>query len=310
MPGVADRAAELTRMRVPYVHARVVLAERPTSAKPGDEALVLPDGSMEGFVGGDCAESTVRAQSLALLDSGDSLLLRITPEPEEAPPGVLSVHNPCLSGGTLEIFLEPRRPPPLVVVQGETPIARALLVIGQALGYELVRHSGVLPVDVAAVIVASHGRDESELLGAAVTAEVPYIGLVASPKRGAAVVAALDLGDQPVAIHTPAGLDIGARTPEEIALSILADIVARRPRPTGRTAMLDSADGAHGIDAAAPAQATDPVCGMTVAAVDSSLHLDHAGTRYYFCGSGCLRAFAADPAGFGAVVTTPDPSSP
>ena len=312
MPEVADRAAELTRMRVPYVHARVVLAERPTSAKPGDEALVLPDGSMEGFVGGDCAESTVRAQSLALLDSGDSLLLRITPEPEEAPPGVLSVHNPCLSGGILEIFLEPRRPAPLVVVQGETPIARALLVIGRALGYELMPHSHVLPDDVVAVIVASHGRDESELLRAAVTAGVPYIGLVASPKRGAAVVAALDVDDSSgrSAIHTPAGLDIGARTPEEIALSILADIVARRPRPTGRAAMLDSADGRHGIDTPTATDATDPVCGMTVVAVDSSLHLDHDGTRYFFCGSGCLRAFAADPAGFGGLGTSPGSSSP
>ncbi len=302
---VTDRAAELTRMRVPYVHARVVLAQRPTSAKPGDQALVLPDGSMEGFVGGDCAESTVRAQSLALLDSGDSLLLRITPEPEaepqEAVAGTLSVHNPCLSGGTLEIFLEPRRPPPLVVVEGDTPIARALLAIGRPLGYELVRHSGALPADAAAVVVASHGRDEADLLREAVAAQVPYIGLVASPKRGSAVVASLDLEDQPVsAIHTPAGLDIGARTPEEIALSILADIVARRPRPTGRTALVDPSAGAAAAHPPVASQASDPVCGMTVAAVDSSLHLEHDGTRYYFCGSGCLRAFAADPAGFGA----------
>jgi len=302
---VTDRAAELTRMRVPYVHARVVLAQRPTSAKPGDQALVLPDGSMEGFVGGDCAESTVRAQSLALLDSGDSLLLRITPEPEaepqEAVAGTLSVHNPCLSGGTLEIFLEPRRPPPLVVVEGDTPIARALLAIGRPLGYELVRHSGALPADAAAVVVASHGRDEADLLREAVAAQVPYIGLVASPKRGSAVVASLDLEDQPVsAIHTPAGLDIGARTPEEIALSILADIVARRPRPTGRTALVDPSAGAAAAHPPVASQASDPVCGMTLAAVDSSLHLVHDGTRYYFCGSGCLRAFAADPAGFGA----------
>jgi len=305
---IADRAAELTRMRVPYVHARVVLALRPTSAKPGDQALVLPDGSMEGFVGGDCAESTVRAQSLALLDSGDSLLLRITPEPEsepqEAVAGTLSVHNPCLSGGTLEIFLEPRRPPPLVVVEGDTPIARALLAIGRPLGYELVRHSVALPADAAAVVVASHGRDEADLLRAAVAAQVPYIGLVASPKRGSAVVASLDLDDQLVtAIHTPAGLDIGARTPEEIALSILADIVARRPRPTGRTALLDASSGAVVGHAPVASEARDPVCGMTVAAVDSSLHLDHDGTRFYFCGSGCLRAFAADPAGFGVAVS-------
>ena len=339
---IADRAAELTRMRVPYVHARVVLAQRPTSAKPGDQALVLPDGSMEGFVGGDCAESTVRAQSLALLDSGDSLLLRITPEPEsepqEAVAGTLSVHNPCLSGGTLEIFLEPRRPPPLVVVEGDTPIARALLAIGRPLGYELVRHSGSLPDDVAAVVVASHGRDEADLLRAAVAAQVPYIGLVASPKRGSAVVAALDLDDQSVtalplpgtslaspgrsatpmpgtslaspgrsAIHTPAGLDIGARTPEEIALSILADIVARRPRPTGRTALLDASSGAVVGHAPVASEASDLVCGMTVAAVDSSLHLVHDGTRFYFCGSGCLRAFAADPGGFGADTSSMSP---
>jgi len=309
---VTDRAAELTRMRVPYVHARVVLAQRPTSAKPGDQALVLPDGSMEGFVGGDCAESTVRAQSLALLDSGDSLLLRITPEPEaepqEAVAGTLSVHNPCLSGGTLEIFLEPRRPPPLVVVEGDTPIARALLAIGRTLGYELVRHSGALPADAAAVVVASHGRDEADLLREAVAAQVPYIGLVASPKRGSAVVASLDLEDQPVsAIHTPAGLDIGARTPEEIALSILADIVARRPRPTGRPALLDASSGAVVGRAPVASEASDPVCGMTVAAVDSSLHLVHDDTRFYFCGSGCLRAFAADPGGFGADTSSMSP---
>ena len=102
--------------RVPYVHARVVLAERPTSAKPGDEALVLPDGTIEGFVGGTCAESTVLAQGLALIDSGESLLLRITPEPEPPQPGKLVVHNACLSGGTLEIFLEPVLPAPRLVV--------------------------------------------------------------------------------------------------------------------------------------------------------------------------------------------------
>jgi xanthine dehydrogenase accessory factor len=104
-PDLTARAAALRAQRVPFVHVRVVLAENPTSAKPGDEALVLTDGTMEGFVGGTCAETTVRSQSLALFDSGDATLLRITPEPDHDQPGYRFVHNPCLSGGTIELFL-------------------------------------------------------------------------------------------------------------------------------------------------------------------------------------------------------------
>lgn len=139
------RGLELRRARAAYVHARVVVAEKPTSAKPGAEAIVLADGTLEGFVGGACAESTVRAQALALLDSGDTLLLRITPEPEEPRPGSLTVHNPCLSGGTLEIFLEPIIPAPLVVVAGDTPIARALLELVGPLGHAGSMYDGTLP---------------------------------------------------------------------------------------------------------------------------------------------------------------------
>jgi xanthine dehydrogenase accessory factor len=285
---VERRAAELRRQRVPYVHARVVLAERPTSARPGDEAIVLGDGTMEGFVGGECAEATVRSRALALLDSGESLLLRITPEPEGPAPGRLVVHNPCLSGGTLEIFLEPEIPVPRVLVAGESPVARALLALGRPVGYEVDAYDGEIPADTSAVVVASHGRNETGVLQAALAAGVEYVGLVASRKRGEAVVAALDVDDGArSAVVTPAGLDIGARTPQEVALSILADIVARRPQPSLRPPSPSEP---------ATAAAVDPVCGMSVAAVETSLHLDHDGQRYWFCGSGCLRAFAADPA--------------
>ena len=278
----------LRRRRVPFVHARVVLAERPTSAHPGDEAIVLPDGTIEGFVGGDCAESTVRAQALTLLDSGESVVLRISPTPEQPVPGKLMAHNPCLSGGTLEIFLEPQRPAPLVAVCGDSPIAHALATVGAAIGYEVVRATEP-PADASAVIVASHGRDEAGVLATALASGVDYVGLVASPKRGAAVVADLDVADDLKArVVTPAGLDIGASTPEEVALSILADIVARRRRPSARAVGEATAEPST-------ATATDPVCGMTVAASDASLHLDHGARRDYFCGTGCLRAFAAEP---------------
>jgi xanthine dehydrogenase accessory factor len=324
--GVRERAAALRGERLPFVHARVVLAERPTSAKPGDEAIVLPDGTIEGFVGGTCAESTVRAQALALLDSGESRLLRISPVEEPAVPGKHTVVNPCLSGGTLEIFLEPVVPAPRVVVHGHTPIADALAALGGALGYDVERWNDAVAVDDAsAVVVASHGRDEEALLTAALRAGVPYVGLVASHKRGDAVVAALDVDeDLRARVHTPAGLDLGARIAEEVALSILAEIVALRPRPSGRPLPSDDA-GAGAIDvprandpttagrspaerelgagggaapAAGPAIAIDPVCGMEVAAVETSLHLDHEGTRRWFCGSGCLRAFASDPSAY------------
>jgi xanthine dehydrogenase accessory factor len=230
-----DRSRELRAQRVPFVHARIVLAEAPTSAKPGAEAIVLADGTIEGFVGGTCSESTVRAQAIALLDSGESLLLRITPTPEEGQAGKLVVHNPCLSGGTLEIFLEPVVPDPTLIVIGTAPVAEALLAIGQQLGYHAVRPCHVdrdVLADAAAVVVASHGRDEEAALTAALEADVPYIGLVASRKRGEAVIASLDFcAGHTSRIHSPAGLDIGARTPAEIALSIMSEIVSLRPRP-------------------------------------------------------------------------------
>jgi xanthine dehydrogenase accessory factor len=308
-PDVEARAAGLRRDRVPFVHARVVRAERPTSAKPGDEAVVLPDGTIEGFVGGACAESTVRAQGLSLLDSGESLLLRISasgdagdagaPEPE----GTLTVVNPCLSGGTLEIFLEPVIPAPTIAVHGESPIAAALAALAERVGFEVVENAGDAAggesgAPPAAVVVASHGRDEERVLEAAVRAGVPYVGLVASRKRGEAVVTALELDDaQRASVHTPAGLDIGARTPREVALSILAEIVAQRPRPSGMAQASPGATTAAGPPTA-PEVVTDLVCGMAVVADDAALHLDHAGKRYWFCGTGCLRAFAADPSAY------------
>ena len=212
------------------------------------------------------------------------------PSPEDEQPGKLTVvHNPCLSGGTLEIFLEPVIPAPMVAVHGDTPIARALAELGGPLGYAIVVWDPTVAPEAAAVVVASHGRDEEAVLDVALAAGVPYVGLVASHKRGEAVVGSLSTDASGRArVRTPAGLDIGARTPEEVALSILAEIVASRPQPSGRP-LAEQTDGSTDT-------AIDPVCGMTVAMVESSLHFDHDGARWWFCGSGCLRAFAADPA--------------
>ncbi|MGA0010517.1 MAG: XdhC family protein [Candidatus Nanopelagicales bacterium] len=288
-----ERADRLQAERVPFVHARVVLAERPTSAKPGDEAIVLADGTIEGFVGGQCALATLRAQGLAVLDRRESTLLRIAPTPEPDQPGRIVVHNPCQSGGTLEIFMEPVLPAPLVRILGTTPIGIALARVGGSLGYDMESWDssccGGAP-DLAttdAVVVASHGNGEEAVLEAAVRAGVPYIGLVASRKRGNAVLAALDLTDEEKAgIRTPAGMDIGARTAEEVALSILAEIIAQR---TAEPRAMTSTP----IDTA-----VDPVCRMDVAMIPTSLHADIDGQTWWFCCQGCLDRFTADPVAF------------
>ena len=281
----------LRQERVPFVHARVVLAERPTSAKPGDEAIVLADGTIEGFVGGQCALATLRAQGLAVLESRESTLLRIAPNPEPDQPGKTVVHNPCQSGGTLEIFMEPVLPAPLVRVLGTTPIGVALAQVGDSLGYDVQPWDASAVNDLSmtdAVVVASHGNGEEVTLEAAVRSGVPYIGLVASRKRGAAVLAALDLtDDEKSRIHTPAGLNIGARTAEEVALSIFAEIIANRsdsPRESAAGSSIGTA--------------VDPVCLMDVVMVPSSLHAEVEGTTWWFCCQGCLDRFVANPSAF------------
>jgi len=293
-PVLEERAQALRADRIAFVHARVVLAERPTSAKPGDEALVLPDGSIEGFVGGQCAESTVSSQGLSLLASGDSMLLRIAPNPEAEQPGKTVVHNPCLSGGTLEIFMEPVLPAPMLAVLGDSPIARALISLAGSLGFEA-KALDVRELESAdAVVVATHGTGEEEALVAAVRAAVPYVGLIASPKRGSAVVGSLDLSDEErKRIHTPAGLDIGARTPAEIALSVFAQVIAERPRQPQAPRSVASVTVAE--DVGEVATGIDPVCGMTVTVDGEALFADVDGERVYFCCPGCRRAYLKEP---------------
>jgi xanthine dehydrogenase accessory factor len=296
---VTDTAAELTRSREPYVQATVVRAQKPTSAHAGDTALVRADGRIDGFVGGTCAEASVRQYGLMTLSTNEPLLLRIVPG--EAPPasteeGAVTVANPCLSGGSVEIFLEPRVPAPRVLVVGDSPIATALAELGRPLGFavELCSGDDAAPrADDAALVVASHGRGEEPALTAGLRLGVPYVGLVASRIRGAAVLASLDVADdQRSRVHSPAGLDIGGRTAAEIALSVLAELVQER-RAAER-------HGAAPAAVAAPERAVDPVCGMTVAAVDSSPHATVDGVTTWFCCPGCRKAFLKDPARYAA----------
>ena len=293
-PKLARRVEALIAQRTPFVVATVVRAQRPTSVRPGDSGIVLGDGTIEGFVGGACAETSVRLQALRTLETGEALLLRIVPEGDETAEteGALVLRNPCLSGGALEIFLEPRLPAPRIAVVGETPIGRAIASIAELLGYDAELSAGPpesTSEDIA-VVVASHGHHEEEVLAAALGAGVPYVGLVASRKRGAAVIDELrarGIGDDRLArVRTPAGLDIGAGTAEEIALSIVAEIVSARAE-RGTVAAIS---------------ATDPVCGMTVAVAEATPNVEHDGRSVYFCCEGCRNAFLEAPERYAAAL--------
>lgn len=310
------RARELTEQGSPFVIATVVRVQRPTSVEPGDVALVCADGTIEGFVGGVCAQHSVRLYSLKAIEDGRPVLLRILPDGAESPDGdsvagsagaepaglasseenpelteelsnedgTVTVQNPCLSGGAIEAFLEPVLPAPRVLLAGDSPIVTVLERIGPEIGLQVVAGASPTTGDLA-LVIAAHGRDELGVLRAALEAGVPYVGLVASRKRGAAVLEQLRADgvteDLLETVETPAGLDIGARSAAEIAVSILARIVEVRRRAA--PALAQAADR--------PPTAVDPICGMTIVVADDTPSLRHGDQTIYFCCMGCKLKF-------------------
>ena len=259
----------------PFALATVVNVERPASARRGDHAVVTPDGALQGWVGGACTEPTVVREALAALADGEARLIR--------------VEGGCASEGTIEVLVEPQLPAPLLAVIGESPAARTLAELARTLGW---RVSTELGGAADAVVVASMGQGDENALEVALAGEAGYVGLVASAKRGSAVLADLrarGLDEETLArIRCPAGLDLGPSSQEEIAVAILAELVAWRHTRPGAAAEL--------VEAVQPLEAIDPVCGMTVEIAGARETAVHDGRTYYFCGAGCRRRFEADPA--------------
>ena len=247
---------------------------------------MLGDGTIDGFVGGSCADSTVRLQALRVLETGEPMLLRILPGEHDGPSdeqGTVVVANPCLSGGALELFLEPHLPPPRVAIAGEAPVARSLAGLCEPLGFLARAGAIAVPGDFAAV-VASLGHGDEEAVRSGLEAGCEYVGLVASRVRGAAVLEALradGVAEEALArVRTPAGVEIGARTHAEIALSILAELVAVRRAPVVPAAAALSPR---------PCEAVDPVCGMTVSVGPGTPTAGDVA----FCSEGCREAWLA-----------------
>lgn len=289
----------------PYVRATVVRAQEPASARPGDSAVVLPDGTIDGFVGGQCSVDAVRSTALEALRTRESLLLRVLPDAGPAfpeSPGAVVVVNPCLSGGALEIYLEPMLPASVVRVVGSSPTAAALRELAPTVGLPVCGgDDDVAPGSLLAVVVATHGGDEVGAVRAALADGAGFVGLVSSRTRGRAVLVELGAAGLPeedlARVHPHVGVDIGARTPQEIAVSIVAALV-RAVR----------VEGVHPLEPSEavpePRTAVDPVCGMTVVVHDGTPRAVVDGVEVWFCCPGCRDAHLA-AAGAGRSAGTP-----
>jgi xanthine dehydrogenase accessory factor len=328
------RAAELEASGTPFAVATVVAVRRPTSARPGSSGIIHPDGSIEGWVGGSCAQPVVVREALRSLADGQPRLLRLSkdvPAEGRRGDGVIELVMTCHSGGTLEIYVEPHLPAPLLWVVGTTPIAAALATLGAAAAWRVTvidpiadpdAFPGAERVAVSAdirgldpdaspyVVVASQGIWDEEAVGLALTREASYVGLVASPTRAAVVRDWLreetTVGeDRIAALRAPAGVDLGAETAEEIALSILAELVQVR---RGRADFV-AAPGPATVAGPAAAVTTlqpvvddivllDPVCGMTVERAHARHLAEHDGIVYAFCSMGCRTRFVKDPTAY------------
>ena len=279
--------------------ATVVRCDPPTSARPGDKAVITADGRLRGWIGGSCSEPLVRREALLALADGEPRLVKIVPADSARASrrrGELTMATTCPSGGALDIFVEPQLPRPLLVAFGESPAAETMARAAELAGWRALRVGQAELAGLAApgpdawAVVATMGHFDEEALEAALTFPELPVALVASRRRSAAVLSALRARGVPEAalarVHAPAGRSRGV-SQEEIGLLAFAEVVTERNRHARQTG------GTAAAEVAATVFATDPVCGMSVEVRPGALSSEREGVTYYFCGPGCKAAFLA-----------------
>ena len=307
-----SKAEELLAKDQPFAVAVVVRYQAPISGKPGDKAIVFADGKLWGWIGGGCAQPVVIREALKALADGQPRLIRISPSssPEE---GIVDYAMTCHGGGTLDIFIEPVLPKPHILVLGRSPVAVALAKLASATNYavsvaapgadrENFPGAGLVQTDLdlsqlkitakTFIVVSTQGECDEEALEKALSTSAAYVAFVASKVKAGRVLGYLCGQGLAAArlsqVRSPAGLDIRAASPEEIAVSILAEIIQ-----------------VHGTKDAAPIamavlpilnqEAKDPICGMMVAIVTAKHKSEFQGNSFYFCCAGCKQKFDKQP---------------
>jgi xanthine dehydrogenase accessory factor len=299
---IADDVLELLREYAangtPCALATVVRVEPPTSARPGDKAVITADGRLRGWIGGSCSEPVVRREALRALAEGTPQLVKIVAAEEVRQTrkrGELMVATTCPSGGSLDIFIEPRLPRPLLLVFGETPVAETLAKLGELTGF---RSRTVTQAEVATLsvpgsdawaVVATMGHYDEDAAEAALAHPDLDVSLIASTRRAAAVRAELlarGIDEHTLErLRTPAGKVRGV-TQEQIALLALAEVVTARQK---RGPKQPAQEAPHVVFA------TDPVCGMTVDPLTATHKAKFDGITVWFCSAGCQAEFEKTP---------------
>ncbi len=321
---VLDKAAALKASGTPFALVTVVRAESPTSAKPGAKALVTADGQIEGWIGGGCAQPVVIKVVKQVLQDGAARLIRISPDRDEVvAEGIMDFNMSCHSGGTLDIFVDPVVARPALWIIGASPAAQALSGLARRVGYAVTSifpgaDQALFPEadqvidkfdDLAAVgapsfvVVATQGKRDEAGLEAALSTGAGYIAFIASERKAGKLRQYLkERGHDAArvdAIVAPAGVEIGAVTPEEIALSVLAGVVQARHAGTLSVAKpalkVAPASVKTGGTEPATAEAIDPICGMSVTVAMAEHRSDYGGQTYYFCCAGCKHRFDQEP---------------
>ena len=302
---VMARAVELVEAGESFTMATVVWRQAPSSGQHGSRAIVTAQGELFGWIGGACAEPVLLREARRVLEEGNASLVWLG-QPEDlekmhVPEGVMTIPISCQSDGALQIFIEPVMAAPHVVIVGRSPMAVTLLDLVRDLGWrgDLIDAAEFGPAQVSAssaVIVATQGHGDEDVLALALESEAAFIGLVASAKRGRVVRDFLaehggDL-DKLARVQVPIGIDLGHTGHREIAVSILADLVRRRASGELKPSSV------AGLDIVEPTTAIDLVCGMTVDAVAKNRPFEYGNVTYYFCAPGCRKAFEKDPDSF------------
>ncbi len=302
-----ELALRLSKAREPYVMATVVWCERPTSSKPGAQAVIQADGTMTGWIGGSCAQPVVLREAQRILREGDEpYLLRLGSSDLSLEREHLRVFPmSCASGGVLDIYMEPHLPQAQLLLIGDSPVIAALSRLAEVVNFS-VTHLDSADLSSAQVhgqtyiVVATHGQYDEDALEHALRGPARYVGMVASHRRAEACrnyLRTSGLTEQQIErLKSPAGLDIGAVTPEEIAASILAELVQVR---RGHTFNMPAEPPQQMIETeCTPAEAesaTDPVCGMLVEIATARHRSTLDGRDFYFCCPACKRLFERSP---------------